>query len=222
MTASRRSSTPDPSFAETDSTSSVPEAEHVPELLGYAIGLGGLQVYLVEHGDDLEVGLDGQVEIGHRLRLHALGGVDHQQRPFAGGKAARDFVCEVDVPGSVDQVQLVLLARAAAVRHSDRLGLDGDPTLPLQVHGVEVLVQHLPRGHGVRDLEQAVGKGGLAVVYVGDYAEVANERGVHRSMVARRALPRALSSACRRSRLSPICIAFGVHWQNMWIEVLYG
>ena len=82
----------------------------MPELLGYSIGLGGLQVYFVEHRDDLKVGLHGQVEIGHRLGLHALGGVNHEQRPFARGKAARDLVREVYVPRSVDQVQLVLLA----------------------------------------------------------------------------------------------------------------
>ena len=65
---------------------------------------------LLMTGDDLEVVLDGQVDVGQRLGLDALGGVDHQQRAFAGGQRARDLVGEVDVAGRVDQVELVHLA----------------------------------------------------------------------------------------------------------------
>ena len=50
---------------------------------------GGGQVDLVDDGDDLVVVLDRLVDVGERLRFDPLRGVDHQQRAFAGGEAAR-------------------------------------------------------------------------------------------------------------------------------------
>ena len=87
-------------------------ADQVGDLARDPLGLGARQVDLVEHRDQLEAGLDRRVGVGDRLRLDALGGVDDQQRPLAGGEAARDLVGEVDVAGGVDQVQVVGLAVA--------------------------------------------------------------------------------------------------------------
>ena len=46
-----------------------------------------------------------EVEIGERLRLDSLGGVDEQDGPLARGEASRDLVGEVDVAGRVDHVE---------------------------------------------------------------------------------------------------------------------
>ena len=56
--------------------------------VGVAVGLGGRQVDLVERGDDLEVVLEGQVAVGQRLGLDALGGVDEQDHALARGQRA--------------------------------------------------------------------------------------------------------------------------------------
>ena len=55
---------------------------------------------------------------------------------------------------------------------ADRLELDGDAPLALDVHRVEELLLHVPRLDRARDLEQAVGQRGLAVVDVGDDRDV--------------------------------------------------
>ena len=55
-------------------------------------------------------GVDRLVDIGQRLRLDPLGGIDHQQAALAGGQAAADLVGEVDMAGRVHQVQDVGLA----------------------------------------------------------------------------------------------------------------
>ena len=62
------------------------DAEHLLDLRGVAVGVGGRQVDLVEGGDDLEVVLEGQVAVGQRLGLDALGGVDEQDDALAGGQ----------------------------------------------------------------------------------------------------------------------------------------
>ena len=77
------------------------------------LGLRARQIDLVDDRNDLEVVLDRQVGVGQRLRFDALRGVHQQQRAFAGGERPRDFVREVHVPGRVDQVEDVLLARRA-------------------------------------------------------------------------------------------------------------
>ena len=75
------------------------------DLGGAALRVGRRQVDLVEHGDDLEVVLDGLVAVGQRLGLDPLGGVDQQHRPLAGGQRPAHLVAEVDVAGRVDQVE---------------------------------------------------------------------------------------------------------------------
>ena len=86
------------------------DADHLLDLLADALGLGGRQVDLVEDHDDLVVVVDRLVDVGQRLRLDALAGVDDQQRALAGGERARHLIGEVDMAGRVDQVEDVVLA----------------------------------------------------------------------------------------------------------------
>ena len=56
----------------------------------------------------MEVGLQGQVQIGERLGLDALGRIHQQDRALAGRQGARDLVGEVHVPRGIDHVENVL------------------------------------------------------------------------------------------------------------------
>jgi hypothetical protein len=151
-------------------------SHHRGKLGGDAIGVGGGEIDLVDHRDDLQILLDGHIGVGQRLGLHALRGVDHQQRPLARLEAARHLVGEVDVAGGVDEVQLVGVAGGVFVVDPDRVRLDGDAPLALDLHLVEHLVAHVALGDGSGSLQQAVGEGRLAVVDVGDDGEVAYAR----------------------------------------------
>ena len=68
--------------------------------------------------------------------------------------------------GRVDDAQDVVFPFETNV-----LRLDGDAALALQVHGVEVLGAHVAGVDGARELEDAVGEGGFAVVDVCDDRE---------------------------------------------------
>ena len=96
------------------------EPDHVLDLLLHLVGLGGRQVDLVEHRHDLVAGIDRVIDIGERLRLDALAGIDHQQRALAGGEAAVHLVGEVDMAGRVDQVEDVVLAVASPCSSAGR------------------------------------------------------------------------------------------------------
>ena len=84
------------------------------------------------------------------------------------------LVVEVDVARRIDQVEEVDVTVRRLVVHRDRAGLDRDAALALEFHVVEQLLLHQPLLDGVRQLEHAVGQCRLAVVDVGDDAEVAN------------------------------------------------
>ncbi len=142
-------------------------AEDVRQLGRVLVRLGGRQVDLVEHRDDRQVVLEGHVEVGQRLRLDALGGVDEQHGTLAGRQRPGHLVAEVDVTGRVDEVEHVPVPR-----QPDVLRLDGDAALTLDVHAVQVLGAHVALLDHTGDLEHPVGQRRLAVVDVGDDAEV--------------------------------------------------
>ena len=95
--ASSSSGTPSPVLAEMCRIAAGLETEHLLDLGGVPLGIGRGQVDLVEGGHDLEVVLDGLVAVGQGLGLDALGGVDEEHRPLAGGQGAAHLVAEVDV-----------------------------------------------------------------------------------------------------------------------------
>ena len=152
---------------------------------------------------------DRQVGVGDGLRLHALGRVDQQDRPLAGRQAARDLVVEVDVPGRVDQVQLVDLAVERVIdRHGP--GLDRDPALALQVHVVEQLLAKLALRDRPRLEQELVGQRALAVIDVSDDREIADELRVDNHVYGSSGL--SLNGITKRepaSRLGTVPVPFG-------------
>ena len=150
------------------------EADDVRDLAARLFRLRARQVDLVDDRDDLEVVLDREVGVGQRLRLDALRRVDQQQRAFAGGERPRHLVREVDVSRRVDQIEDVLLAVVRGVVQADRMRLDGDAALALEIHRVEDLRFHLARLQRAGQLEKAVGQRRLAVIDVRDDREIAD------------------------------------------------
>jgi len=89
--------------------------------------------------------------------------LDHRQRPF-------HFAAEVGVTGSIHNVDFDL-----AVMDGGVFGQDGDAALPFEIKGVHDALHHLLVGAEDAALVQhGIDQGGLAVVDVGDDADVAN------------------------------------------------
>ena len=149
------------------------------DLLADTFRFGGRKVDLVDDGDDFQVVVQREVSVGESLGFHALGCVHHQQGAFAGLQAARNFVREIDVAGSIDQIELVEHAVIGAVVEADRVSFDGDAALAFQIHGVKDLLHHFALRKCAGDFEQAVGKGTLAVVDVRNDREIPDEFAIH-------------------------------------------
>ena len=148
------------------------DRQHVLELVDDGVRVGRGQVDLVEDRDEREVLAQGEVDVGERLRLDALGRIDDQDRAFARLQAVADLVREVDVTGRVDQVEPVGLAILGGVLEPDGPGLDRDALLALEIHRIEDLTRHLPGVDRVRQLEQSIGQRRLPMIDMGDDREI--------------------------------------------------
>ena len=74
----------------------------------------------------------------------------------------------------VDEIEFVFFAVVTGVGQADGVALDGDAPLPFQVHGVQDLVAELAVLHHAGPLDEPVRQRGLAVVDMGDDAEIAD------------------------------------------------
>ncbi len=150
------------------------EPDHVLDLLLDLVGLGGRQIDLVEHRHDLVIVVERLIDVGERLRLDALAGVDHEQRALAGGERTVDLIGEVDMAGRVDEIEDVILAVVGAVIEPHRLRLDGDAALALDIHGIEHLLDHFALLEPAGRLNQPVGQRRFAMIDMGDNREIAD------------------------------------------------
>ena len=125
------------------------------------------------------------MHVGYGLRLDALSSVHHQERAFASSQAARYFVGEIDVAGSIDQVELVFLAVFGSIAETDRARFNRDAALALEVHAVEDLIGSIPRADRAGKFEQAVRQSRLAVIDMRDDGKISDVIQAHRLSVSR-------------------------------------
>ncbi len=141
------------------------------------VGVG--QIDLVDHRHDREALFVREMDVGDRLRLDALGGVDDEERAFAGREAARNFVGKIHVAGRIEQVEPVFLAVLRGVTHRHRVRLDRDPALAFEIHRIEELILFLAVVNRAGALEQAIRQSRFAVIDVRDDAEIAGQLDRH-------------------------------------------
>ena len=135
--------------------------------------IGVWKVNFVDHRDELELLLLGEVDIRDGLRLDALRGVHDEERALARGERARDFIREVHVARRVHEVELVLFSVARLVHHAHGVRLDRDAALAFEIHRVEELLLRFTFLNRPGEFEQTIRQRRLAVVNVGDDAEIA-------------------------------------------------
>ena len=121
------------------------EADHLFDLRADTVRLRRRQVDLVQHWDDLMIRVDREIGVGQGLRFHTLARIDQQQRAFARGETAADFIGKIDMTRRIHQVQRIHLAVGRLVLQAHGLRLDGDAAFPLELHRIEHLFLHLAR-----------------------------------------------------------------------------
>jgi hypothetical protein len=74
----------------------------------------------------------------------------------------------------VYEVKNIFLAALGLIYQSGGLKLNGDPSLTLQIHIIQILLLHVPLGHKSGLFDHAVSQRRLTVIYVGDDAEISD------------------------------------------------
>ena len=74
--------------------------------------------------------------------------------------------------GGIDQIELEVLSCPTGIRQGNSVTLDGNAPFSLEIHSVQDLVPEIPLTYETGVLDKAVGQGGLAVIDVGNDAEV--------------------------------------------------
>ena len=150
-------------------------AKEVDELGLDSVNVGGGEIDFVDDGDDIEVLLESEIDVGEGLSLDALGGVHDEDGGFDSLERAGDFVREVDMAGSINEVEFIALPM-----HLDRGELNGDALFAFKIHGIQELGLHFASGNGAGELHHAIGDGGFTMVDMGDNTKITNMVTRHR------------------------------------------
>ncbi len=144
--------------------------ENVLDLLHDAVEVGADPVQLVDENDARNLGIVGVAPVRLRLRLHAARATENADTAVKNLERTVDFDREVHVSRRVDDVEAMLVPLAAG-----RGGLDRNAALLLLVHEVGrrfAVVDFARTMNFPRELQDALGRGRLARVDVGKYADV--------------------------------------------------
>ena len=148
-------------------------SEKVADLVGHHVRTRGIHVDLVQDRYNLQTMVNGLIQVRNRLCLNALRSIHHKQRTFTGCDGTGHLIREVHVARGIDEVQHIRFS-LIVVLHLNSMALDGDALFPLQVHIVQDLIFHLPRAQRLCKFNEPVGQCALAVVNMGNDAEISN------------------------------------------------
>ena len=119
--------------------------------------------------------VNSQIDVGQGLRFYALGGVNDQDRTFAGGQRARNFIGKVHVSRRINQVELIGFSVFGRIVEPHGLGFDGDSPLAFNIHGIENLLLHFAALQSAAVFNHAVSQGRFSVVNMGNDGKVADQ-----------------------------------------------
>ena len=150
------------------------QSDDILDLFPHRFRLGRGEVDLVNDRKDIQVVLQGQIDIGQGLGLDPLCRVHDQDRSVAGGKGAAHLIIKIHMSGCIDEIENIFLPVSGTIDQTDGLGLNRDTAFPLKIHVVEHLVLHLTAGEQTCLFNHAVRQRGFAVIDVGDNTEISD------------------------------------------------
>ena len=104
-------------------------AQQINDLPRYARYIGGRQINLIQDRNNCQILFHRQVNVRQCLRLNSLASINHQYRTLASLQTTRNFIAKIDMPRSVNQIQIDIF-----IPHSYRRQLNSDAFFPLQIH----------------------------------------------------------------------------------------
>ena len=155
------------------------QTDDVLDLLFDDVRLCAGQIDLVDDRDDLQVIVKSEIDIGQRLRLHALCRIHDQDRTLTGCQRTGHLIAEIDMAGRVDQMKEILFSIQGGIGQLNGIQLDRDAALLFQIHRIQDLCLHLPFFHRIGQFEDPVCQRRLSVIDVCDDGKITNMTLIH-------------------------------------------
>ena len=150
------------------------DADNIFNFLSDSVWVRLWKVHFVQYRTNFQPLFNRGVAVSNRLSFNALRGINDQKSAFTRRQRTTHLIAEIHVSRSINKVQLIRFTVTCGVVQGDALGLDGDATFALDVHGVQNLRLHFAIGEAAAYLNKAVRQSRFAVVDVGNDGEVAN------------------------------------------------
>ena len=150
------------------------QADYVLNIFANHFRLCAGKINFINDRDDFQVMVKRHIAVCQCLCFDSLCRINDQKSTFTGGQSAADFISKVNMTGRIDQVQLISLSISGCIVHPNSLAFDGYTALPLKLHGVQNLFNHLTLGKNASLFKQAVSKRAFTMINMGYDAEVAN------------------------------------------------
>ena len=135
------------------------QSDHVLDFCCYTVRIGTWQIDFINNWENIQIMIQSQVHVSQCLGLDSLCCVHHQDCAVAGCQASGHLIVKVHMSWGINQVENILFSIFRLIYGSDRLGLDGDSSLPLQIHVIQHLILHLTAGQKSCFLYDSVCKG---------------------------------------------------------------
>ncbi len=99
-------------------------------------------------------------------------GIHNKNCTLTRRKGARDLIGEIDMTGSVNEIELIGVAIIGSIVHAHGLTFDSDAALTLDIHRIKQLILHIARRDGAGLLKNPVRQSRLTMIDMRDYGEV--------------------------------------------------
>ena len=132
------------------------------------------KVDLIDDGQNFKVVVNGKERVCQRLCFNTLCRVDDENGAFTCIERTGNLVGEVNVAGSVDQVEGIGFAVLGFVVEMNGTCFDRDAAFTLNVHIIEQLLFHVTLGDGFCFFQQSVSERGLTVVDMCDDTKISD------------------------------------------------
>ena len=140
------------------------KANNILNLLLNSVRIRTWQINLVNNRNYFQIMLQGHINIGQGLGLNTLGSIHNQQGTLTGRQRTGHLIGEIHMARCINKIKAVHFPILTLVVNAYSLGLDGNATLPFQIHIVQHLIFHFTLGKGAGIFNKTVGNSRLAVV----------------------------------------------------------
>ena len=117
--------------------------DDVLDLLLYPFGIRARKIDLINDRENIQIVVEGKIDVCKRLRLDSLCCVHDKDRTVARRKGTAHFIIKVHMSGGIDQIENIFFSVLRLVHCAHRLRFDRDSPLALQLHVVQHLILHL-------------------------------------------------------------------------------